>query len=436
MVPWGGMVLGMALLWGLMFAGPALGQVALEATLGWGGIPVLDRVNPLWITVANLRGELWTGELRVTGEVGTPWRGEARHSFSAPLAIPPGGQARFLLPWEIVRGTRELFLTAVSREGEEVASLRLPVQAALTPLEGSVGPGPGIPLYPEDLTDPVLLHPFGRIAVAPGIRLGEEEWGVLEDWARCLGGELVAEGRRNPSLGWLPREALEGMLLQSRLPSPPLGPLVGALVFYLVGAGFSLGGLSRGRWAPLGLFFGLSAALALFCPVFYKPATGTISLNISLIWESGVRLCPEFLALASPEARPWQGEGWWWELLPTAPGSWQGRDLHWSWGPQGPQTTLHLRPGEVRVLWRLNAPLTFPGQQVYRFRLLPRRGWLLRLPDGKEAPAQNLLPPLLLPLWEYLQATLLPGEDFSLVLGQLRQGPHLIWRASLSFSRP
>jgi len=420
----------------VLWAGMALGQVTIEATLGWGGIPVLDRVNPLWIEVANLGEELVAGELAVVGEVGTPWRGEARRSFSAPLAIPPRGQARFLLPWELARGTRELSITVLSPAGTALASLRLPIQAALTPLEGSVGPGPGIPLHPEELTDPILLHPFSRIRVAEGSGLGEEEWGVLASWAAWLGGELEAGGRRGRwGRPWPPREALEAALLGSRLPRPPLGPLVGALGAYLLGAGFALGGLARGRWALAGLFFGLSLALALFCPVLYKPATGAISFGISIVEESVPSMCLELLAITAARPQPWQGEGWWWELLPAAPGGWEGRDLCWSLGPHGPQTSLQLRPGQVRVLWRLTTPAA-PPQGEHRFRLAAARGWVVRLDDDREGLATHLLPPPLLPFWEYLQASLLPGDSFSFAISHTQRGPDLSWQASLSLPPP
>jgi len=167
----------------LALALPCLGQAELQATLGWGGVPVLERVNPLWVGVTNLGAGPLAGTLTVEAEIGSPWRGVASRALTAPVLLPPGGRAAFTFPWPLRRGTRELRLRLLTPEGT-AGSMVLPFSPAMEPLTGTVGgAGPGYSLAPADLTDPLLLHPFGELHVAVPVAPRQEA--VLLAWA-CL----------------------------------------------------------------------------------------------------------------------------------------------------------------------------------------------------------------------------------------------------------
>lgn len=221
----------------MVLAVPVLGQVELQATLGWGGVPVLERVNPLWVTVANLGAGPIAGTLVVEAEIGSPWRGVARRALRAPVLLPPGGQATLLFPWPLRRGTRALRLHLATPEGT-AGSTMLPLSPAMEPLTGTVGEaGPGYPLTPADLTDPLLLHPFGDLLVrAP---LSPPQRAVVRAWAAYLGGELA--GPSPPETWpWPDRDGLSRAFARLHLPRPPLAPLAIAVAVYLLGIGFLL----------------------------------------------------------------------------------------------------------------------------------------------------------------------------------------------------
>jgi len=315
----------MAMMWLLVVLAlslSCLGQVGMEATLGWGGVPVLGRVNPLWVTVDNPTGAPVVGTLQVLARIGSPWRGEARRALSAPVLLAPGGRATFLFPWPVQRGTRELSLTLLAEAGPLATSV-VPVSPTPTPLTGTVGgPGPGISLSPADLADPLLLHPLGAISVAAP--LSPEGREALSAWAAYLGGEL--SGFASPSRwSWPEGEGLSRAFARLPLPRPPLAPLALAVATYLLGIGFFLPPACRGRFRPAAISLGVSLGLALFCPVFYNPLVGPVVCT----WEFGDKNVGqfhlEFLALTATEAREWRGEGFWVELLPAEEGAWAGR---------------------------------------------------------------------------------------------------------------
>ncbi|MCD5408410.1 hypothetical protein LR090_04170, partial [Candidatus Bipolaricaulota bacterium] len=109
----------------------------------------------------------------------------------------------------------------------------LPLSPAMEPLTGTVGEaGPGYPLTPADLTDPLLLHPFGDLLVrAP---LSPPQRAVVRAWAAYLGGELA--GPSPPETWpWPDRDGLSRAFARLPLPRPPLAPLAIAVAVYLLG---------------------------------------------------------------------------------------------------------------------------------------------------------------------------------------------------------
>ncbi|MBC7099397.1 hypothetical protein H5T52_09820, partial [Candidatus Bipolaricaulota bacterium] len=252
----------MVLLLVLVLALPGLGQVAIDATLGWGGVPVLERVNPLWVTLENPSGVPTAGVLEVRAEIGSPWRGRAERGLACPVVLAPGARTTLVFPWPVLRGTRELSLELLGDYGP-VASLSLPVSPAVTPLSGTVGgPGQGITLSPTDLADPLLLHPFGTVSVAVSIAPAARS--VLLAWAALLGGDLSGLPAPTP-WPWPDREGLVRAFARIGLPHPPLAPLALAVAAYLFGIGLFLPPAARGRFVIPAASLALALGLSLIC---------------------------------------------------------------------------------------------------------------------------------------------------------------------------
>ncbi|NOX44369.1 MAG: hypothetical protein GXO72_01335, partial [Caldiserica bacterium] len=118
---------------------PAHGAPTLRASLGWQGIPVVDAVNPLYVSIANPDPDPLRGELEASQRVGSPWRGWARVSMALEFLLPPGGKATYPLPWPLVSGARAISLRL--RRGEEVLVEReVPVPRPADGLHGYLGP--------------------------------------------------------------------------------------------------------------------------------------------------------------------------------------------------------------------------------------------------------------------------------------------------------
>ena len=402
-----------------------LGQVRMEATLGWGGVPVLERVNPLWVTVVNPGAGPLAGTLTVEAEIGSPWRGVARRALRVPVLLPPGGRGAFTFPWPLRRGTRELRLRLTTPAGT-VGDAVLPISPAMEPLSGTVGgEGPGYPLAPGDITDPLLLHPFGELRVeAP---LGPDQEAALLAWAVYLGGRLT--GLPAPAAWpWPEPDGLSRAFVRLPLPRPPLAPLAISVAAYLLGIGFFLPPAARGRPRPALIATGVSLCLALFSQVFYKPLSGSISCIYEFSDSTASGFYLEFSCLTGTGAE-WEGEGWWVELLPLTEAGWAGRDLRWEWGEGGVRTVVPVRPGEIRILWRL-APGGPAAGETYRWE-----GELVRVRDGRRGDYTSLISPALEPLWEAIYPQLFPGEELTAAVVQSRPAGGVEWRLSLEVRR-
>lgn len=412
----------MVLLFVLALALPALGGVNIEATLGWGGVPVLGRVNPLWVTVDNPSGTPVVGVLEVDAEIGSPWRGRAERGLTAPVVLAPGGKTTFLFPWPLQRGTRELFVSLFSDSGS-LAATSLPVAPAVAPLSGTVGEfGQGVLLSPADLDDPLLLHALGEIGVSTP--LAQEERAVLLAWAAFLGGKLSGLSSLSP-WPWPDREGLVRAFSRLDLPHPPLAPLAAGVAAYLLGIGFFLPPAARGRFRLPGLFLCLALGLSLFCPLLYDTVSGVISCRWSLFDGNVPGFHLEFVALTGMRDCEWRWDGVWVELLPVEEGSWAGRYLRWEWEEGGVVTVVPVRPGTVRVLWRL-ATGEPGGGEAFRWE-----GELVRLRDGRKGELATLVSPAFQPLWEAIYPRLSPGARLRARAESLREDGGMEWRLTL-----
>ncbi|HAF70388.1 TPA: hypothetical protein DCL37_03400, partial [Candidatus Acetothermia bacterium] len=296
----------MAFLIALALALPALGEISVDASLGWGGVAVLGRVNPLWVTVKNPSGASVVGTLEVEWQIGSPWRGRAERCLSAPVVLAPRGQAKLLFPCPVERGTRELSIKVLSGS-TPLATASLPVSPAAAPLSGSAGGmAQGVILAPQDLTDPLLLHPFGKIKATTPLPAEAQE--ALLSWAAFLGGELSGLPPPTP-WEWPDRDDLSQAFSRLSLPHPPLAPLALAVATYLLGIGFFLPPAAHGRFRPLTISLTVTWGLSLFSSVLYEPVSGTISCRWILRDDTVGRFGLEFTTLTSIRVGEWRGGG-------------------------------------------------------------------------------------------------------------------------------
>ncbi|MFH1609679.1 MAG: hypothetical protein ABID40_03530 [Candidatus Bipolaricaulota bacterium] len=335
-------------------------QVRIWGELGWQGQAVAGQVNPLTITVENGTGSVLSATLRAEQRVGSGWRGQAEQRLRAPILLAPGGRARFVFPWPVEAGSDPVTLI-VEVGGTELVRATLPVRLAVGKLVAVVGtlaafpsPDQAVFLAPDDLPeDPLLLGPFSRVQVAPTALVSAKARDALAAWAAFGGGSV--EGVPVPTaIPPLRDDDLRDALRLHRPRRPPAGLLVGGTVLYLVAVGYGLPSLSRNRkpWL-VGSLVLLSAAFSWFYPHLYGVPHDTTVVQYGITAPDVVRFSSDTLAIAEHKGGRWEGSGLWVERFPVG-GERAGRDVEWSWGSDGPRTTVYIQPGKTVFLWRFS----------------------------------------------------------------------------------
>ncbi len=323
--------------------------VEVSWEVGWAGQPVVSVVNPLWLTVSNPSAQPFSGEVQVRGTAGSPWRGEATRTASAPIFLAPWGRTTLVLPWSVDPGMTGLQVRVFSGETEVFArEVALRLEAAR--LHGGIGPPgmwPRIFLSPADLPDdPLLLWPFSELEVSVPLALPAAE--VVRAWQAFLGGKS--------SFGRSGVASVQGEPLRQRLralrPAPPIwSVLVPGIVLYLVALGPGLGGLARGRAGLLRVLVALFLGLSLCYSVFRESAEGLSSVSVRITSGDVSRFSLELVGIISWRAGQSVLPGWWHELLPSR--GWTGFDLRWAHTPDGWTTVFSLTPGVPRIFLRV-----------------------------------------------------------------------------------
>ncbi|MCR4392556.1 MAG: hypothetical protein NUV94_07350 [Candidatus Acetothermia bacterium] len=372
-----------ALLLAVAVAGSGQAQLTVSGELGWQGLAVPGAVNPLAATVTNGGGVPFAGELVVWQRIGSGWRGQAERELRVPVLLAPGGRARLRLPWPVEPGLRTVELR-VEADGHTAARAEVPVRLAGERIAAAVGPpptpappGPLVVLNPDDLPDdPLFLTPFATVYLAPAASLAPKAGEALAAWAAFLGGRIVGRDAP-PTVHTLSPDDLSAILRGHRARRPPLAALALATVAYLVALGYALPALARGERAwPLAAVASVALGFALiYLNLVGMPET-QISVQLSIQRSDIARFNMDWLAVGDRRGGVWRGEGMWVEVLPGG-GDWAGREVAWTWGPDGPQTTLSIAPGQVRFLWRLSPAAEFTG-----VALTVRDGGLVRA-DGE-----------------------------------------------------
>lgn len=328
-------------------SGAAL-EVGLE--VGWAGQPVAFVVNPLWLTLSNPSSRPFSGEVLISGKVGSPWRGEAERTAVIPMFLAPWGRTTLLLPWSLEPGMTALQVRVFSG-GTEVFARDFPLGfLGGTRLSGGIGPagvGPGIFIAPADLpSNPLLLWPFSELGISGTLAPQAAE--VVRAWQAFLGGKTTPDHRGVASVqAEALRERLRGLQ-----PLPPIwSVLVPGLLLYLVVLGPGLSRLARGRAGFLLATVTVFLCLSLFYSVLRENAIGPSFVKISVFSESVHGFHLELVGVISWRNGERALPGWWHELLPAR--SWTGLDLRWEYSPSGWATTLPLTPGVPRVFLRL-----------------------------------------------------------------------------------
>ena len=347
-----------------------------KVEVGWGGQAVVSAVNPLWLSVSNSHPAPFSGEVRISGKIGSPWRGEALYHLKLPVFLAPYARARFLVPWPVELGMTSVFVSVFS-EGREISSTAAELFLNPGRLHGAIGPPfrpAEILLSPAEIPkDPLLLWPFSRLDFPP---LPQDIPDAIKAWSVFLGGESTWEPPFR--LGIRPEPLSQH--LRGLRPSPPLwSALVPGIFLYLLLLGPPLGSFSRGRAGYLLVFLAVFSSFALFYSVYREAGPGVAAYLVEVRSSSVPRFCLELWGGVS-----WRGEevelpGFWVEALPER--GWEGLDLEWAYGPDGWRTRFSLAPGRPRVFLRLAPPQVFS------------------LPPAKTAPPAWLVSALALP-WD------------------------------------
>ncbi len=364
----------------LLWASPGL-SLEIELELGWGKRPVLDAINPLWVTLTNPGPDVVQGELRLTMEFGSPWRGIGTYSAWVSCAVGPRGKTRLVLPWP-VRAGGVVLRAAVLAGARRLAEKELRISPDPESLRAGIGPPtPGLDLLlsPAELpADPLLLSPFSEVRVLSPLSGRAED--VVRAWQAFLGGAVRVD-----------EEALRGHLGGRRPPPPDWALLVPGLFLYVLCLVWALPGWAQGRPQLALAFLLVFWAFSLFYSVSRGsvPQKELVEVRIERPGFTGFGL--ELLGIA-----PWAREevvleGWWAELLPAR--DWQGRDLLWRFTGDAWQTVLRVQPGVPRVLLRIGRAEPQPGEET------PPPAWLLRALALPWERAKVRRAPLDLPAW-------------------------------------
>lgn len=330
------------LFWG--FVGFSL---EVDLALGWAGRPVLDAVNPLWVTLTNTEPTVISGELRVSGTFGSPWRGQARYTAIIPFSLGAFSKARFLLPWPVQVGTFAV-TAAVYVGAQKIAEKEVRFSPEPGPMRAGIGP-PSEPvdffLSPAELPpDPLFLSPCADLLIFSPLSANEAD--VVRAWQTFFGKEGI---RLEP-------EAIRARLTALRPPSPRWWAIVPGLFVYLLAMNFALPRLSRGR--PGLVLFSLALFLVLsgFYAVFHESPAHHGAVYISVGKPGFTSFYTEFLGLMPWVAEKRALEGWWVEVLPQK--EWQGRDLTWRFSDGEWFTEINLAPAVPRIFFRVTQKRT------------------------------------------------------------------------------
>ncbi len=368
----------------LLFALPALAlEVGVE--VGWAGRAVVSAVNPLWLSLENPDPQPFSGGIRVSAGIGSPWRGEARYTAELPVFLAPFGRTRLVLPWPVPLGMTSLRVE-VFAEGGMVFARDFSLNLSAERLRAGLGP-PSQPvdvfLSPSDFpTDPLLLWPFSVLFL--GVSLSERASAVVRAWAAFLGGTSELSIPCSVSFA---SEAFFSHLRGQR-PSPPLWPaLVPGLLLYLLGLGPVLSRFARGNIRVLLGFLTVFLVFSLFYGVFRETVAHISSALVRVECRSVDRFCLELCGAVSWREKAWGLPGFWVEVLPAR--GWEGLDVRWVYAPEGWRTEVRLTPGRPRLFLRLAEK---PGPELAA-EPSPPPNWLtqvLRLP-WEEARVQRAL---------------------------------------------
>lgn len=342
----------------LVFPGFSL-EIGLE--LGWAGRPVLDAVNPLWVTLSNPDPAVVRGELRMTMEFGSAWRGTGTYTAAVPFVVGGFSKARLLLPWPVRAGS--FLVRAAAFAGKEKlgeGELRFTVE--LGPLRACIGPPPepvDFLLSPAELpAEPLLLSPFSELHVSLPLRASEKD--VVQAWQVFLSGEVVG----------VEAEVLRDYLAGLRPASSRWIILLPGLFLYVLGLTLALPRLAQGRPKFPGVLLAIFLAFSLVYSVSRESASTKSCVLIKIERPGFTSFCLEVLGIA-----PWVSEemvldGWWVEFLPGR--EWQGRDLLWRFVGEAWQTAVRLEPGVPRLLFRITQEAPLSGE------VISPPPWLLR----------------------------------------------------------
>ncbi|MGB9757417.1 MAG: hypothetical protein ACPLRP_05195 [Candidatus Bipolaricaulaceae bacterium] len=368
----------------LLFALPALAlEVGVE--VGWAGRAVVSAVNPLWLSLENLDPQPFSGAIRVSAGIGSPWRGEARYTAELPVFLAPFGRTRLVLPWPVPLGMTSLRVEVFAESGV-VFARDFPLNLSAERLRAGLGPPPepvDVLLSPLDFpTDPLLLWPFSKLFV--GVPLSAGALAAVRAWAAFLGGTAEISTPCSVSFS---SEAFFSHLRGQR-PSPPLwSALVPGLLLYLFGLGPVLSRFARGNtWVFLG-FLVVFLAFSLFYGVFRETVAHIFLVFVDVECKSVDRFCLELCGAVSRREEAWGLPGFWVEVLPAR--GWEGLDVRWVYTPEGWRTEAGLTPGRPRFFLRLAEK---PGPELAA-EPSPPPNWLtqvLRLP-WEEARVQRAL---------------------------------------------
>ncbi|MCS7240558.1 MAG: hypothetical protein NZ651_04865 [Candidatus Bipolaricaulota bacterium] len=338
------MIIFVFFLFTVLGAGGVVGVV-----VGWAGRAVVSVVNPVWVSLTNPAPSPFSGELRLSGKIGSPWRGEAQRTMVFPVFLAPFGRTRVVVPWPVELGSSALKVELFSG-GNPVFSQEISLDLELGRLRGAVGPPTGLVdvlLSSSELPlDPLLLWPFSQLDLSTEI--SEKMRFVLQAWAMFL------EGKSSLSVPWA--LAFQGEPLRQRLQgyraSPPLWiVLAPGLFVYLSTLGFVLSRYSRGDARLLAVFLAVFLGFSLFYAALRSGSFPLLSVNVQIVSCGLLQFSLELWGGVSWREEVWRLRGFWVELLPER--GWEGLDLEWGYSEEGWETKFVLTPGRPRVFFRL-----------------------------------------------------------------------------------